>query len=151
MGAIRKATVHDVDLLIGMSTPFFAFSGYSKYFSIDKDQVAQGLCAVIDSGVIFIAETNAGEAIGAIAGVISNLWFAPSVKVASELGWWVNQKHRGSLLSIKLLHEFERWAKNNGATRVAMSDLIVHDEMPAGKLFEKLGYAVVERAHIKGV
>ena len=60
-------------------------------------------------------------------------------------------EHRGSKLAIKLLREFERWGKERGASHVVMSDLVIEGGTPAGQLFEKLGYVLVERSHVKGV
>lgn len=149
-GLVRHATVADIDALIEMGKDFLAYSAYGKSIQMDHDQMAQGLCAVLDDGVILVAERG-GEIIGGLVGKMSNVWFNPNIKVAAELGWWVKPEHRGSKLSIKLLREFERWGKAQGASFIALTDLVIGNETPVARLFEKLDYALVERAHLKGV
>ena len=149
-GIVRRATVADIDALIEMGKSFLSYSKYGQAVPFDHDQMAKGLCGVIDHGVIFVAEKH-GEIIGGLVGARSQMWFAPDTLIASELAWWVKPEHRGSKLSIRLLHEFERWGKANGAKLIAMSDLVIDGDNPAGRLIEKLGYALVERAHVKGV
>lgn len=147
---VRRATVMDIDVLIEMGRGFLAYSAYGQSVPFDQDQMARGLCAVLDAGVIFVAEKD-GEIIGGIAGCMSALWFSPSTKIATEMAWWMKPEHRGSKLAIKLLREFERWGKERGASHVVMSDLVIEGGTPAGQLFEKLGYVLVERSHVKGV
>ena len=89
--------------------------------------------------------------VGCICGIITNFWFARNTKVAAELGWWVNEEHRGSTASIRLLQAFENWAKEHGVKAITMSDLVINGDTPAGPIYKKLGYELVERAHVKGV
>lgn len=147
---VRIATVKDIDALIDIGGSFLNYSAYGSMINVSKDDVARGLCSILDTGVIFVSEKN-GEITGGIAGVMGSIWFASQIKVATELGWWVNEKNRGEIASIKLLRAFENWAKENGASHIVMSDLVIRDDTPAGHLFEKLGYVLTERAHIKGV
>jgi len=150
MRQIRYATVADINSLIEMGKDFLSYSEHGKSVEFDHDQIAQGLCAVLDSGVIFIAEID-GQIIGGLVGCMSTLWFAPSTKIAVEMAWWIKPEHRGNKFSIKLLQEFERWGIKMGAKQIVMSDLVIDGDTPAGRLFEKLGYVLVERSHIKGV
>jgi hypothetical protein len=48
-----------------------------------------------------------------------------------------------------LRQQFERWARMQRAPVVAMSDVILDDATPAGELYAKKGYEVVERAWLK--
>lgn len=149
-GEVRRATVADIDALIEMGRAFLAYSAYGKSVPFDRDQMAIGLCSILDSGVIFVAEKDA-KIIGCIVGIMNGLWFAKDTKVAAELAWWVAPEYRGGRLSIKLLREFERWGVEQGVKHIVMSDMVIDGEMPVARLFEKLGYALVERAHMKGV
>ena len=147
---IRQATVKDVDTLIVVAKPFLRYSMYAQYTEIDNNELAFSLCNMIDNGVIFVAEYD-GQIVGGLVGAINNFWFNRNTKMASELGWWVNEEHRGKTAGIRLLQAFEHWAKEKGADVISLSDLRVNDEYPAGGLYEKLGYQVTERAHVKGL
>jgi GNAT superfamily N-acetyltransferase len=147
---IRQATVKDVDDLIEMGKRFLNYSAFSGLTEVEDDDLARGLCSILDNGIIFVAEKD-GKIVGGICGMMSKFWFAPRTQVAAELAWWVDEKHRGSMSSIGLLKAFEKWAKQNGAQVVSMSDLKVGDDYPVAPLFDRLGYSVAERSHVKGV
>ena len=147
---IRKAGVPDVDAIVAMAGPFLNYSQFTDYTEIERDDVVFGICNLIDNGIVFVAEKE-GQIVGCICGIITNFWFARNTKVAAELGWWVNEEHRGSTASIRLLQAFENWAKEHGVKVITMSDLVINGNTPVGPIYKKLGYEFVERAHIKGV
>lgn len=150
MSTVRLATVSDVDALVELGRKFVSYSNYSNMISVSDDNIARGLCGILDVGVVFVADKK-GVIVGGIAGAMSSLWFAPHVKVATELAWWVREEDRNTPAAVRLLRAFEIWAADQGASHIAMSDLIIQGDAPAGKLFEKLGYTLTERSHIKGV
>jgi len=150
MSTVRQAAVSDVDALVELGRNFVWYSSYGSMINVTDDDIARGLCQVLDHGVIFVAERK-GEIVGGIAGVMNSLWFAPHVKVGTELAWWVRPDSRNSPAAVRLLRAFESWSAEQGATHVAMSDLVIQGDTPAGKLFEKLGYTLTERSHIRGV
>lgn len=150
MSTVRQAKVSDIDALVELGRNFVWYSSYGSMIDVADDDIARGLCQVLDHGVIFVAERN-GEIVGGIAGIMNSLWFASHVKVGTELAWWVKPESRNSSAAVKLLRAFESWSAEQGASHVAMSDLVISGEAPAAKLFEKLGYTLTERSHIKGV
>lgn len=147
---IRKATHADLDALVALGQRFFAFSRFSAFVEFDREHARSSLAALMERGVLLVAE-SAGCLAGAIVGLMAPLWFNPTVSVAAELGWWVDERFRGSSAGVKLARAFEQWGRDNGAAVVTMSDLVIEGEAPAGRLFEKLGYQVVERSQIKAV
>jgi GNAT superfamily N-acetyltransferase len=150
MSMVREAAIKDLDQLIEMGMSFIAYSGYSEYADPDPDVLKDVLCNLMKGGKVFVAEYK-GEIIGGIAGLTSPLWFSPQVLFAVEIAWWVREDHRGGTAGIKLLRAFEGWAKSIGCKAVCLSDLIINNTSPAGALFGKLGYSVLERSHIKGI
>lgn len=104
----------------------------------------------MQTGIVLVATID-HEIVGGIVGAVAPLWFNPTIRIASELSWWVSEEHRGGTVGVKLLWAFEAWAKEQGAAVVSMSDLVIGGEMPAGRLLEKLGYVATERTHIKKV
>lgn len=77
------------------------------------------------------------------------LWLNLGTPVATELAWWVEEEHRKSPVALRLYKAFEKWAHDKGVTTIIMSDLVIEGDAPAEKLFNKMGFSVVERSHIK--
>lgn len=150
MSHVRHATPDDLDSIVAMGAEFFAFSAFSPFVQFDPDSTRRSLEALIQHGIVLVAEVD-GVVVGGLAGTLTTLWFNQGAKVAAELGWWVSPAHRGGSAGIKLLRRFEQWAQEQGAMLISMSDLVVDGEAPAGRLFDKLGYTVVERSHAKKV
>lgn len=152
MCQIRPATHDDLDAMVAMGERFFAFSRFADFAVFDRDVARASIAnlTALDGGIALVAVVG-GEIVGGIIGVLAPLWFAPSQLSATEFAWWVSEEHRGGTTGIKLLRAFEQWAKDKGAAMVSMSDLVIEGATPAGRLFEKLGYTVVERSHVKKV
>lgn len=149
MYTIRQAHINDVPVLAMMGEKFYQYSEFKNYIPYDAESAASKLAQLLLSGFLYVAEYNEDGVIAALAGTMTTLWFNSSLPVASELAWWVEEKHRKSPVGIKLYKAFEKWAFERGVTTITMSDLVIQDTPPAEKLFKKLGYSVVERAHIK--
>lgn len=151
MCTIRPAGPDDLDALAEMGARFFAYSAFAKVVPFDQDAARAAIehyAAPSPSSVTMVAEVD-GQIAGGIVGVVTPVWFNPAAKVATELAWWVSEGHRGTSVAIRLYRAFEAWADEQGVDAIVMSDLVIDGDTPAGKLFEKLGYATVERAHIK--
>lgn len=132
----RAATQDDVGQVVEWACDFIKASPYS---SVEPDRAALTTLVfqVLDVGVIFIHEG------GFIAGSISPLFFAPDIRVATELAWWA-PGGGGEALKVA----FEEWAKDK-AHAVQMSTL---NTPLAPKLAERLtsnGYTPVEVAYMK--
>ena len=146
---IRKATVFDAANIAELGTKFFEFSEFKNFVTYDKVSAEENILKVLTQGCIFIAETDDNEIVGLIIGLLTPFWFNSAVKAATELAWFIDEKHRKGTVALRLYKEFEKWGHDNGATVFVMSDLVVDGETPAGTLFNKLGFTTVERAHIK--
>lgn len=156
MCTIRPATADDIDALVEMGERFFAYSAFSKVISFNREAARAMIAVLVEPGTLLTASGNVvlvaeheGKVIGGIAGTLTGTWFNPYARVATELAWWMDEAHRGGTAAIRLYRAFEAWASEMGADAIVMSDLVVDGETPAARLFEKLGYATVERAHIK--
>lgn len=156
MCTIRPATPEDINALTDMGAQFFAYSAFGKVVRFDRDAARDAIAHYATPGTmltgstsVVLVATQGEEILGGIVGFLGPMWFNPATRCATELAWWVAEEHRGGTAAIKLYRAFERWADEQGADVIVMSDLVVDGETPAAKLFEKLGYATVERAHIK--
>lgn len=76
---------------------------------------------------------------GALLGCLTPMFWQPSVIVAKELGWWVEPEHRG-VYSIRLIKQFEEWARDRGATKVLMGYLNAINAEKMDKMYKKLKY-----------
>lgn len=74
---------------------------------------------------------------GFMAGVIVPSAVDPDWKMAVELAWW-SEDRKG----MHLLRQFEKWAKESGASEVRMTTLA---SLPrASKIMERVGYRSAE-------
>lgn len=145
---IRNATVFDAEKLAEIGKKFFDYSAFKDYVTYSKDSAEQAILKAMTQGCVFVAEKD-NEIVGGIVGLITPFWFNANVKAATELAWFIDEDHRKGTVALRLYKTFEEWGYSNGADVFVMSDLVVDGETPAGKLFDKLGYSTVERAHIK--
>ena len=135
----RFATEADIDAILVMAEAFYSYSPY-KAVGFDRQSVRVLLGQIIQSGCVVMTDN------GFIAGVLNPLFFAPHVKVATELAWWAPD---GGGEDLKQM--FEGWAEDNGAHAVQMSTL---NNSFAAKLAERLtdnGYSPVEVSYLKAL
>jgi GNAT superfamily N-acetyltransferase len=146
---VRLADRSDILSLVALGERFAAYHPVKAPYS--PERVAAYLEALIVQrlGVVFVGETD-GQIDGVILGTRAPLWYS-SVDVAAEMGLWVEPDRRGGRLAHDLIARFEQWAKESGLALVTMSDLCIAGEFPAGALFKRHGYRVVERSHVKEI
>ena len=149
MYTIRQAHINDVPVLAMMGEKFYQYSAFKNYVPYDVESAASKLAQTLLHGFLYVAEHDEDGIVAGLAGDMSTLWFNAGLPVASELAWWVEEKHRKSPVGIRLYKAFEKWAFDRGVMTIIMSDLVIENQTPADKLFKKMGYSVVERAHIK--
>ena len=144
---LRLATTEDIPVILEMAKKFADTSPYGKYpqeYSKAEDMV-KGLLIDRNKSIVILYEVN-GKPEGMIAGVLSEMMFSRE-NVAQELIWWVNPGHR-SRKSLSLKEAYEYWAKRVGAKYISMAE--PNDEKVA-RYYERTGYKVMERNHLKVV
>lgn len=82
---------------------------------------------------------------GCIGGMIIGLWFAPEVRVASELFWYADEPGEGA----RLRAAFESWAKDKGAAYVQMSVMSDEREPRLRRILARRGYNTKEVSLVK--
>ena len=107
----RAATTADAPAIAAMALSFIAASPY-KDVEVTADSLMPLILSLIEDGIMFVSDN------GFITGVVSPLFFAPSVLIASDLAWW-SEDGSGE----KLREAFEDEAANRGAHAVQMSVL----------------------------
>lgn len=118
----------------------------SLYTNIDMDKeklISQlNLASHMSPQTYFRLAVQNDVVYGAFLGIISPTFFCSDL-IAKDMGWWIKPKFRGSRAAIKLLRDFEAWAKISGAVKVMIGQTGVHDIDKTRKLFEHCGYTVV--------
>jgi len=139
---MKIATIEDLPEILEMSLKFLSSTGYTKY---SDEQTIRNLIETVITGqqnemIILLI-----PGVGFIAGQTSPFAFGSHL-IASEIAWWVNVEHRKEGAGAELIEAFEYWAKNvAGCTTITLTSL----DTKVGKIYEKKGYKLYERAYMK--
>lgn len=80
---------------------------------------------------------------GFLAGMIVPTMCDPNWKMAVELAWWAEDRQ-----GLRLLGDFEKWARKNGANEIRMTTLAA---LPAAdSIMHRRGYKPAETSWTKG-
>ena len=75
-----------------------------------------------------------------MCGTISETFLNDEVN-AYEKGLFVLPEHRGGSISVRLVRNFEEWAKQAGATNIWLGQSVGQNMESTLRFFERLGYA----------
>lgn len=144
---IRPATEADVSAILVLTARMHAESPrYSTHgFSVDKAE--QLIRFLVANQVVLVADRDA-ELTGFFAGVITEHYLSPD-RYATDIGVYVSPEHRGGTTFARLLHAFEKWAKEHGVTELVLG---VSTEIHADKtvrMYERMGYKISSFGLIK--
>ena len=145
---VRQATKDDLVAITEMGSQFLGRTKYASLIKPHAPHISATLERLLESGAIFVAEID-GVVRGFIACSIVPAWFNPEIRIALEMAWWMEPDARGRPEGMRLLFAFERWAKEQDAQVICMSDISLEDGSPAGSILERLGYSVSERTFLK--
>jgi hypothetical protein len=133
-----------------MGQRFFAGTRYAAALSPSHEDMRDAIGAVFKHGRVWVAEVD-GLPRGFLAAILQPVWFSPGTIVALETAWWMDADVRGRVEGVRLLLEFERWAKEQGAQAICMSDIAIEGESAAERILTRLGYRITERTFTKGL
>lgn len=145
---VRLATTDDLDSIVDMAMRFMGRTRYAAILSLNRDDIKNTIVALLEHGRIWVAEID-GVVRGFIACVMQGAWFSPNTRIALEAAWWMDEEVRGRPEGVRLLLAFERWAKDQQADAICMSDIVLEAGSPAGSILQRLGYEVSERTFMK--
>lgn len=147
MVTVRAARVADLPWLVPQLLAFLA--SVNLPLKPSDEHVRQGVARLMDSGVVLVAEGDAGELLGTIGGTMGFHLFDPDKLVLAELWWWVAPEHRGSSAGLRLLQAFRERALED-VDLLTMSTLeTTHPGI--GSYLERMGFQRREQAYILDV
>lgn len=135
--AIRKCDPNDEDMIVEMAKKFIAYSPYSNVPVTDES--LRGLFRnILQHGVVLTNGT------GFICGMITPLFFCPSVLIATEMAWW-SEGGQGQ----ELRKAFEEWGRANGSHATQFSAFNNQFASSMNVMLTENGYNPVEISYIK--
>lgn len=139
---ISDCEEHHINDVVRMCREFYKHTIYDDPFcdesvyTIIRSSISDNLCmvSIVD-----------GSVVGFIGGIMGAMLMNLSVKMTTELGWWVDKEYRNSGAGLKLIRAFEKRAKELGAKYTNAN--YMESSMPAEvkKMYLRLGYVENEQ------
>jgi GNAT superfamily N-acetyltransferase len=141
---IRKAKLADVSRIVDMGMAFRKKTSYDKFLSENPGCMENVAKQLISNDGLLLSE-HAGEITGMLGFVVYS-HFISGERIAGEVFWWVDERHRGKD-GVKLLKEMERCAQSSGAKRIQM----IAPNNRVAEFYERTGYEFVESTYQKSL
>ena len=140
---VRRATLDDLPWLLKELEQFstFALTRRPLFDPAVTPDVVRGL---IERFVFFVAERGS-ELQGLACGMLGPHFLNPTIKVFSEVLWWVPESHRGGRAGLLLLEELTRYGREHADWVVMTLEALspVNDNC-----LRKRGYLLRERSYV---
>ena len=148
---IRRATPDDLHDLVQLGNEFWDQTRYAHAgIPYGKDMTTQTFAALIDSGIVQLAEDN-GDIVGFIMLAIYLLPFAQDIKMAGEMVFYVAPAHRKTGLGKRLIKQAEHVAKQQGCRYFSMVNLEEVSPEQSARLYQSVGLELVETSYSKEI
>lgn len=143
--SVRPVTIEELPQVVGVGFQFFKEGDLPGGFVPDVF-IRNWTSLLSEDRGVFFGLFKEDRFVGGLGAVI-----CPDLNngqlMAVETFWYVQPQHRGR--GLRLLREFEKWAKERGARRVAMLHLLKLHPAEMNTLYKRLGYRPVEVNYIK--
>lgn len=146
--SVRLATHEDAGEVLRMARAFLRHAPQGAHVPATDEDIRTAIAWAIDHAAIFLGERD-GRVCAMLCARITPLFFAPVIRIANELAWWVDEDARGGMLAVRLVRAYEAWAVANGASTITMSSIEAGQDV--GRLLTRLGYTCVERSYIRRI
>lgn len=150
--SIRKAEPEDLDWLVAELRRFsVCFGTKLSLFPDDPDLARRSLNTILESHCLFVAVRTAvsgSERVGLIAGICGPHMFNPSIRVLTEIFWWVPPEHRMTRAGLLLLDAFIDW----GETHADWIDFTLEERSPVNeRCLTRQGFRLQEKHYLMEV
>lgn len=139
---IRPAIPEDIFRLRDMGQAFFIETGWNKHASFDVESYAHTIAALIENGVLLVAERD-GNVVGMAAAGLAPAWWNKNVLTAQELFWYVEPDHRRGLGG-QLMDALESAVTDLGVVLFSMSAEEGLRGPALSRLYRQKGYFPME-------
>lgn len=144
---IRNGTKEDVEKLVDLYYQFYLTTDYSNNYAYDPETVTILTEALIDNGILLVAESN-GNIVGSVGAYVGPFLFNKNHKTSTEVVWWVHPDYRKGDVGHALLKALEKQARSMGAITNTMIRLNSSPEY-VDQYYERQGYTFSEKNFTK--
>lgn len=144
---IRKASHSDIESILTMGERFYETTSYAKWTPFCRDSSRGLVEAVIDNGILLIAESD-GKPIGMVGLAVAPFMYNNKSKAAYEVFWWVEPEFRGGMAAWRLLKAVQAACEELNVASIQMTLLSTSPEL-AATLYERAGYKHTETSFTK--
>ena len=144
---VRQAVYADVDQVLRMAAAFIASSAYADQVVFNEPYLRGLVPWLIDEQLLLVLEHE-----GALVGMLAMATVPQLLSgdlTCSEIAWWVNPQHRGSIGAVRLWIRGERWAAARGARWVQM--IAPPDATDVHEFYRRRGYRPLETVWQAGI
>lgn len=139
------------DQVLDIAREMHALSIYADMeFDTAKVDKQLSLCGTSVKERYFKIAVRDGVVLGGLLGSVSPTFFCDEL-LAKDLAWMVTENKRGYGAALKLIGDFEEWAKSMGAKKVMIGQSTEMDIEKITKLYLHLGYRLVGFNTVKEV
>lgn len=134
-----RVTPDRIDECIELGARMHAESAFS-FLDYNRNKLREMVQFYIESPNHFAnMKLQNGEVVGMLFGYVSEYYFGRD-KIACDILWYVAPEHRGSTIGVRLLKEFEEWARLKGVKEVCIGISTNVDTGKTGNMLERLNF-----------
>ncbi len=129
---------------------FKAFEKETKFVKVIPEVAQKTYCDLISRGsgkVFILCDDKTGAVMGGL-GAIKAPDLHDGVLTAIETFWFIASEYRDTWGAFSLLRAFEKWAKETGCKRKALVHLADSSPERLKRLYEIMGYKLVESHYV---
>ncbi len=142
---IRAIQPNETNKLTGLGKQFWSEANLPGEFVPSVFTRNWSRIISMGAGAVFGSFEN-GECIGAIGIIITND-ISNDDRVAEEAFWFVDKSHRS--IGLRLLTHAIHYVKASDCKRMAMANLAALEMDRIGKLYERMGFHLLEQKYLK--
>lgn len=144
---VRPATHDDVAMIVALGAQFHGSVPALKGLPFCFQSAAEFAHAAVDGDdmLLLCMTTDDGSVVGFFLGVLQPAYWNRATKIAQQISFFVLPEHRQRPGAVRMVLEFERWAKQHGAAVIASGA----KSPRVGELMGRLGYVAAETMMMK--
>ena len=147
---VRKAERYDLPGVLEMIEDFQdeGLEEYALGHTVDSSKAAATMFIQHQIGVVAIKDD---KVIGCLGGFITPFYLNEKAIVFQEILWYVRKSERRTGAGIKMLYKVMEVAKDQGATHIVMAHTGTVLSEKISRIYERLGFKVLETQYIRGL